>query len=190
MWAATVAAAMIAWPAHQADAQAPRQLEAHQHGHGTLDIAVEGRTLQVGLEVPGADIVGFEHAATTDADKRKVAAAKKKLADASALLVLPARAGCKLVSADVGLEGYREPEGEMRQDEKPPAHGGETAHAEFFAEYEFNCANVAAVTQITFNYFRTFPNAEGLDVTLVTARGQKTFAVNRGNTRIDLRDMM
>lgn len=49
---------------------------------------------------------------------------------------------------------------------------------------------MAAVTQVTFTYFKTFPNAEGLDVTLVTARSQKTFEVNRGDARIDLRGMM
>ena len=40
-----------------------RELDAHQHGHGSLTIAIEGGQVQMALEVPGADIVGFEHAA-------------------------------------------------------------------------------------------------------------------------------
>ncbi len=188
--AAAIAAAVIVWAAQQAAAQAPRQLEAHEHGHGTLDMAIEGRTLEVGLEVPGADIVGFEHAAASDADRAAVAAAKKKLADPSLVFALPAQAGCKLVSADVALEGDAEPAAETQRDEDRGARHGEAAHSEFFVEYEFECANVTALAQITLSYFGSFPNARELEVTLVTEKGQKTFEVARDSPRIDIGDLL
>ena len=40
-----------------------RQLGAHEHGHGNFNIAIEGKSVSMELEAPGADIVGFEHKA-------------------------------------------------------------------------------------------------------------------------------
>lgn len=185
--AAVLAAALVAGRAQKGDAQEHRQLGAHQHGHGTLNLAIEGSALQAELEAPGADIVGFEHPAATDSDKAKVAAARKKLADPSMLFALPARAGCRLISALVVLEGE---EDSPHHEEKHARDGGETIHSEFRVAYAFDCASVAAITQITFPYFGTFPNAKELDVTLITGKGQKTFEVNRSSPRIDMRDMM
>jgi hypothetical protein len=185
--AVAVAAVLFAWSAHQAAAQDRRQLGAHQHGHGTLNIVIEGTALQAELEAPGADIVGFEHPATTGSDKAKVAAARKKLADPSMLLALPARAGCRFISARVVHEGEDD---SAHHEEKHARHDGEAIHSEFRVAYAFDCASVAAITQITLPYFGTFPNAEELDVTLITGKGQKTFEVNRSNARIDMRDMM
>ena len=34
-----------------------RELDAHQHGHGVVNIAIEDQTLWIELEAPGADIV-------------------------------------------------------------------------------------------------------------------------------------
>jgi hypothetical protein len=184
--AAALAAALLAAPVFQAAAQDHRQLGAHRHGHGTLAIAIEGNSVQVVLEAPGADIAGFEHPAESSADKAKVAAARKTLGDATALLTLPVPAGCKLASAAVELEGEEE-QGRAHRDEKG-AHG-EASHAEFHAEYAFLCADADAITEIAFPYFKSFPRAEALDVTLVTGRGQKSFAVSGSTARIDLRDM-
>ena len=50
-------------------AEERRELGAHEHGHSTLTIAVEGTRVAMELSAPGADIVGFEHAAETDEQK-------------------------------------------------------------------------------------------------------------------------
>ena len=43
-------------------------LGAHEHGVGRLNAALDGQTLELELESPAMNLVGFEHAATTDAD--------------------------------------------------------------------------------------------------------------------------
>ena len=73
-----------------------RQAGAHEHGRGTLNIALEGSRLSMELEAPGADIVGFEHKAKTQKQKAAVEKAKKQLAAPQALFELPAAAGCVL----------------------------------------------------------------------------------------------
>ena len=51
-------------------------LGAHEHGVGRLNAALDGQTLELELESPAMNLVGFEHVATSDADKAKVAAAR------------------------------------------------------------------------------------------------------------------
>ena len=57
-----------------------RELDAHEHGHGAFNIAFEGDKVLMELEAPGADIVGFEHAATSAEDRAAVDAAIADLA--------------------------------------------------------------------------------------------------------------
>lgn len=81
-----------------------RELGAHEHGHGELNIAIEGQALAIELHVPGADIVGFEHAATSAEDKAKIEKAKGILSKPLDLFVLPEAAGCTLANAGVELD--------------------------------------------------------------------------------------
>jgi len=67
-WIALAAAVGFAAIAGASYAQ-QRQAGAHEHGRGTLNIALEGTRLSMELEAPGADIVGFEHRAKTKKQK-------------------------------------------------------------------------------------------------------------------------
>ena len=183
-----------------------RQLDAHQHGHGTLNLALEGPTLLIELEAPGADIVGFEHPAKSAEDRAAIESAKGRLKNPLALFALDAEAGCVVESADVELIGDHEEahhedehhedehhEDEHHEDEHheeghdedmhgeeghDEAHGGET-HTEFHAEYRLTCAAPGRIDQITFPYFDLFPGAEELDVNAITADGQSRHEVDR-----------
>ena len=92
-----------------------RELGPHVHGHGTLNIAVEGKRVSMELEVPGMDIVGFEHDATTADQKAAVEKAKAQLAQPLALFKLPAAAGCTVADAKVELEAEHHHDGEPRK---------------------------------------------------------------------------
>ncbi|MGR5096410.1 zinc uptake protein ZrgA [Vibrio maritimus] len=78
-----------------------RQHDAHVHGHVEFNIAQDGQDLLVEITAPGADVVGFEHAPKTDAEKAAMADAKAKLNDVDSILTIPATASCKLVEAHV-----------------------------------------------------------------------------------------
>lgn len=210
--AVAVAMAAITSVAAVAEAKSKRRLDAHEHGHGTLNMAVEGNTLHMELEAPGADIVGFEHAAASEEDKASLVAVTKTLENPSAVLSLPVEAGCKVKSVKVDYEtgddhghekhekgehGHEKHEHGAKEEHKHgDGHkheehaGGETresSHAEFHVRYVFDCKNTAALTVVGFPYFSAFENARELSVTLVTDKGQKAFAVSREQNRIDLR---
>jgi hypothetical protein len=173
--AAGLAAALPAY------AEERREAGAHEHGHGRLDIAIEGKKVSMALAVPGADIVGFEHEATTDEQKAKVEKAKAALADALAVFAFPAAAGCKLTEAKVEAGAGDE------HDHKHDAAGKEEEHhSEFHADYAITCASPEKLTGITFKYFDLFPGAQELDVNLATDKGQTKYEVTRDKPSIKL----
>lgn len=111
-----------------AAAEETRQMEAHQHGIGSLNLALDGNALLIELEVPGADIVGFEHAAESDEDRAAVEAAIEALSTPSNIFELPAKAECSVTSAAVELENGSEHEHEEHAHEEHAE--GEHAHEE------------------------------------------------------------
>src|SRR3546814_12104104 len=76
-------------------------LGAHEHGVGRLNAALDGQTLELELESPAMNLVGFEHAATSDADKAKVAAVRAQLDKPLALFSLPAAAKCTVAQQEL-----------------------------------------------------------------------------------------
>jgi hypothetical protein len=184
----------IAAPTLVAEAQ-HRELGVHEHGRGTLNIAVEGARVTMELEVPGADIVGFEHAAKTNQQKAAVAKAKTQLMTPLSLFVLPAVAGCKVNDATVAIESsdhdhHKDPAKQTKGATKHAPDDDDRGHSKFRAQYALECASPSNLTAIDFAYFRTFAAAQKLDVNVITSKGQTKFEVTRTKPRIDLAGMM
>jgi hypothetical protein len=165
-------------------ALAHREAGAHEHGRGTLNIAVEGSKVTMELEVPGFDIVGFEHVAKSRRDKQAVEKAKAQLQAPLALFKLPAAADCRVTEAKV----------EFGADEDDKAAGAkakeEHEHAEFHAQYALECQSPVSITGIEFPFFRAFSGAEKLDVNVITAKGQNKFEVSRKRPSLSLAGMI
>ena len=168
-----------------------REVEAHEHGRGSLNIAIEGGRVSMELEAPGVDLVGFEHAAKSDKQKAAVEAAKNLLAAPQGLFKLPAAAGCALKETKVELEGADEGHAAKGHDHKDGDKSDHAAdHSGFRAEYAFDCAAPQGLTGIVFDYFKAFAGAQRLDVTVITPRGQSKFEVSRAKPHIDLGGIM
>jgi hypothetical protein len=171
-------------------AQETRDLGAHEHGHSALNIAVEGTQVAMELEAPGADIVGFEYEAQTAEDRAKLDAAIAELSKPLALFVLPAAAGCTVVSSTAGLhdehheEGDEHAEGEHTEEDHAEEEGAE--HTEFHAEYLLNCTDPSAIDRIEFTFFETFPNAQEVEVQMISDKGSQGFEVERDAPVLDL----
>ena len=74
-------------------AEDTRQLDAHEHGVGKLNIAIEKSTITIEFHAPGADIVGFEYEAKSDADLAAIASATANVAGMIPPHVSPEAAG-------------------------------------------------------------------------------------------------
>lgn len=171
-----------------------RQLGAHAHGQGKLGIAIERRSVEIELEAPGSDIVGFEHAASTAEQRKAVADARALLAKPLALFKLPEGAGCKVASTRVRLIGggqqhnHGHSHGAKAKDAKAKAGAGASEpHSEFHAEYKLTCAKPELITEIDFDYFKSFPRAETLDVSFIGGKGQQAkYKVTKDKPKLGL----
>lgn len=98
-----------------------REVAAHVHGVSELEIAVEHGTIEMNLHSPGADIVGFEYAATSDEDLDAVEAAIRTLLLPENVLTLPEAAECRLAEVLAHLHGP-DHEGHADHDGHDEAH--------------------------------------------------------------------
>ena len=155
-------------------------LGAHEHGVGRLNAVLDGQTLELELDSPAMNLVGFEHVATTAADKAKVAAARKQLENPSALFNLPKAAGCVISSQELNSPLFGDkPEADHDDDDhdhdaKDGAHEHHHDHSEIHAHYQFTCATPTALSNLDLTQvFKTFPATQKIQVQLIGPSGQQ-----------------
>ncbi|WP_338488498.1 DUF2796 domain-containing protein [Pseudomonas trivialis] len=160
-------------------------LGAHEHGVGRLNAVLDGQTLELELESPAMNLVGFEHLATTAADKAKVAAARKQLENPLALFNLPKAAGCAVSTQELNSPLFGDkPEADHDDDDDADDHAtdgkGAAAHehhhdhSEIHAHYQFTCATPTALSNLDLSQvFKTFPATKKIQVQLIGPSGQQ-----------------
>jgi hypothetical protein len=166
-------------------AEEHRELGPHEHGVGRLNIAIEGKRVSMELEVPGADIVGFEHKASTEEQKAAVSKAIATLKGALRIFELPAEAKCELAEAKVEI-GAEDHDHDAAGHEKAEHEGKEEEghHSEFHATYAIGCTAPEKLTGIAFRYFELFAGARKLDINIVTEKGQNHYEVTRESPKL------
>ena len=182
--------------------QAQQNLDAHEHGSAIMNLAVDQKKFKIDFVAPGADIVGFEHPASSHTDKEKIENALKKLNDLSNLLGIGTRAECEMIMVSAKLE--EEGDGDKHSDhekheheeehghekhEHEDEHGHEANHSEFHASYEFECENPSEFSINKVNYFDEFKNSVKLKLRVVSSKGPKSFDLDRENSTVELGDM-
>jgi hypothetical protein len=156
-------------------------LGAHEHGVGRLNAALDGQTLELELESPAMNLVGFEHAATSDADKAKVAAVRGQLEKPLALFNLPKAAGCVVASQELESPLFGDkPDTDDQDDDHDEdvkdadGHPHEHDHSEIHAHYQFTCAAPGALKNLDLaTIFSTFPATQKFQVQLISPSGQQ-----------------
>lgn len=162
-------------------------LGAHEHGVAQLNAVFEGKTLELELESPAMNLVGFEHAATSAADKAKVAAAHSSLQQPLVLFGLEA-GDCKVIKQALesplfaGSEHAHDDDhdehdhAEHKHEHKGDAHDhadGES-HSDIHAHYQFDCQRPDALKQLNLDaLFKQFPGTEKIQVQLIAPSGQQ-----------------
>ena len=157
---------VLAAEQHDHDHDHHDSLGAHEHGAAELDAALDGSMLEIELRSPAMNLVGFEHAPSSDADKRKIADARERLEQPDALFGLPAAAGCKLAETELESPLF---EGEAHD------HGDhESQHSEIHAHYHFDCATPQAIQALDLQaLFKAFPGTKKIQAQLIGPNGQR-----------------
>lgn len=161
-----------------------QSMDAHTHGHASLDIALEGNSLALRFVSPAADIYGFEHAAM-NARQSEIVETAVALMEQPAWLVGELANQCALQESDVqaGVElmasedhshehdhAHAHAHAENHDDghehehehsaENEDEHEHET-HAEVVAEYQLLCSDAPGEIRVTaFTHFESLQEIE------------------------------
>ncbi|MCW2269467.1 DUF2796 domain-containing protein [Pseudomonas sp. JUb96] len=155
-------------------------LAAHEHGVARLNAVLDGKTLEIELQSPAMNLVGFEHAAGSAADKAKVAAARAQLEKPLALFALPKAANCS--ESEQALEsplfGDR-----PAVDDDGEAH--KAGHSEIHAHYQLNCEKPGDLTGLDLSpLFKAFPATQKIQLQLIGPNGQQGVEATPANASI------
>ena len=148
----------------------------HEHGVARLDVAVDAGRVSIELDTPLDNLLGFERAPRSDAERAKVSAMVARLRAGDALFRIDTAAGCKLskvdlVSPPLGLG-------------KEAAAAGE--HGDLNGSFEFLCANGARAGFLEVGLFDAFPALKRIDLQVATPKGQMKAVLRRPASRVAL----
>jgi hypothetical protein len=133
---------------------------AHVHGTGELAVAIDGNMLQIDLDSPLDNLLGFEHAPRDEKEKRALQAMSDKLQQAGSLFVPTAAARCVAQPTQM-TPPFFEAAGKKND-----------GHADVEATLSFRCEAPAALKDIDVKLFEAFPALHKLNVQLATPHGQ------------------
>ncbi len=155
-------------------AENQRHHEAHEHGAGQLNIAIDHTNLMIELSAPAMNIVGFEHAPNEKEDKDRVNHALNSLKDGLKLFAPSTAAECSLISVKVATslvatENHHENNHDDQHDAED--HDEET-HADFDATYTFSCEQPDKLESLTLALFSVFPGTHHLTTQVISNSGQ------------------
>ncbi|MDR7026174.1 MULTISPECIES: DUF2796 domain-containing protein [Pseudomonas] len=141
-------------------------LDAHEHGAAQLNVVLDGKVLELQLESPAMNLVGFEHAAKSDADKAKVAAARSQLEQPQPLFGLNA-GDCQISKQELESPLFAEHKHEEH-------HDHDSEHSDIHAHYTLDCQKPEELKQLNLGeLFKRFPATEKIQVQLIGPNGQQ-----------------
>jgi len=158
--------------------------KAHEHGALKLDVAIEGKRLTIAMEAPLDNLLGFERAPRTDAERKAAAEvlARLRTPDKGApLFAMDATAQCTLIKADVRA-AVLEPG--PKTNSKNSANKDD--HADVDADYEFSCAQPSELRSLDVGLFDAYRRIQRVDVQVAGPKGQSKVTLKRPARSITL----
>lgn len=141
----------------------------HQHGTVKLEVAIEGEKLSIAMEAPLDNLLGFERAPRSEAERQAAAEVLARLRSGAPLFTTDAAAQCTLASAEVQA-------GVLEPGAKP---GGDGDHADLEAMYAFRCAQPQQLRTLQVGLFDAFSRIQRIDVQVVGPQGQTKATLKR-----------
>ena len=145
--------------------QEHRQHDAHVHGSATLNLALEEEKVHIEFDSPAANIIGFEHVPSSEADHAALNQAVATLKNGDPLFHFNDEAGCRMEEAMV-TSALLEDEHSDHEAHGHKEHEAET-HSDIEAAYHFKCTQPGKLTQLTVELFEAFPAMEEINVQYV-----------------------
>lgn len=160
-----------------------RQHDAHVHGEGVVGLAQDGDRFEFELELPGANIAGFEHAPRDADQEAAIEQALAWLRDGANWLAPDPRGECAVASLEAHTHGY-DADADDDHDDDHDHHDHD--HAEFHVTATLECDRASRLRWLELPMFERFPGNEVLVVNIFTDHGQGQARLDQGNIRVAL----
>lgn len=167
-----------------------RQHGAHVHGQVTISLAMEGTNAKMTWESPAESIYGFEHAAKTDADKKKQAEGLAKLENEFfTMFAFSKSLGCKLkkFSHEVEIDDGHHSHDQHHEKPKGKSHRHQhSTHSEVKATFDIACKSALSESEIQVDVGKVFSTVKVVQWNVVSATKQDSKRLEQGKGSIKL----
>lgn len=146
--------------------------KAHEHGALKLDVAIEGNKLTIAMEAPLDNLLGFERAPRTDAERKAAAGVLARLRSpnqGTPLFALDTAAQCTVGTAEVQAPVLEPGAKSAPKDE----------HADLDASYVFTCSKPDALRTLDVGLFDAYKRIQRIDVQVAGPKGQSKLTLKR-----------
>ena len=191
-----------------------RSADAHTHGDAELAVVIEKGSVTIELDTPLYNILGFEHAPETQAQKAAALQAELQLTRSSDLFEFNSKANCKNLSQDQNISLFDKAEADEHSDHDDEGHDEENhhedhddeeghdahhqdeshndeahedeAHNDVLLTYEFKCEHPLKLSHLNVNLFEFFEELSEVDVTFLGPATQKQVTLTRTQRQLDI----
>lgn len=162
-------------------------LDAHVHGLSELTLVMEGENLEIQLQSPAMNLLGFEHKASRKNDIAAVDKVRSLLSKPDSLFLF-SEGACSVTDSSIDVSGVLESDHKLHDDEaEADDHQHEEGHSEITASYQFSCESMATLSSITVKLFDIFPGIQQIRAMWITDKQQAGKTLDAESRIINLR---
>ncbi|WP_417508518.1 ZrgA family zinc uptake protein [Methylophaga sp.] len=156
---------------------AAERIEHESHVHGLVDmtVVIEQDKVNISLDSPAMNMVGFEHKAESEHDVNKVREVEATLKTAPQLFAFKG-SRCEVDDMAVDVSGL------IASNE----HDHENHHADLEAQYQFSCDSTENLSEIDVLLLQKFPAIERINVEWISSNKAGVAKLTQGNSSISL----
>ncbi len=163
---------------------------AHVHGLSELTLEMEGEKLEIQLQSPAMNLLGFEHKARTKNDIAAVEHAQSQLSNPDSLFLF-SEGHCSVTDTAIDVSAVLDSEHDRHKDDEDKIetddHEHEDRHSEIIASYHYRCESTATLSAITVNLFEIFSGIQQVKTLWITEKQQGGLTLNAENRIINLK---
>lgn len=155
---------------HEHDHDEFEQHGAHEHGKVTLNVALDGRRLSIELHAPADNVIGFEHAPKTDAEKAALREKSAWLQAGKGLFAFPVEAACRFRTTELEIPQWND-----------------GSHADLEVRVTYECAQPQRLDWLQVSLLSSLKSVSEARVNVLTTTRQGSDTVKSASTRVRLR---
>jgi hypothetical protein len=191
---AVVCGAASALAVTPASADEFEQHAAHEHGKAQLDVAVDRGRVELRLDTPAANVLGFERPPRTPQERQAIATAAATLG--ARAFAFPVAAKCTSGTAELTAPTWATvakrdvaagASGRDADAQRDHAHGHDGEHADYEARWTYTCAVPAALSFVDATFVGALQPGTVVEANVITDALQTRQDLRGGAVRVRLK---